>query len=112
MAAAQGGDDDDRCAAGLRVVCGCVHAPFSLECGLAQWIFFNNVGFTHSDPEVDAALPADVDPVTSRRRNAPATRPVWASEEEREASAEELARLLRRLNDLGVIKCNVPGVTD
>ncbi len=59
-----------------------------------------------------------MDPVTLRlRRQAAAEgaaghQPQFASEAERELSAEELAHLIQRLNAKGVIKCSLPGLDD
>ena len=64
-----------------------------------------------SDSDLDAPLPRNVDAVTGRVKES-RPEPHFASEEEREASAAELVHLLRRLNDNGIIRCDIPGVTD
>ena len=80
--------------------------------------------------EEERRLFAQADPITARRSEA--VPPAELTDEEKEArywptndkeqselfhllnhcSAAELVQLIRRLNALGVFKCNVPGVTD
>eukprot|EP00730_Choanoeca_flexa_P009127 TRINITY_DN12591_c0_g1_i16.p1 TRINITY_DN12591_c0_g1~~TRINITY_DN12591_c0_g1_i16.p1 ORF type:complete len:522 (+),score=107.56 TRINITY_DN12591_c0_g1_i16:271-1836(+) len=61
----------------------------------------------------EQALFDRADPVTARHGAPAAVEPEREmTEEEKEQSAAELVGLIRRLNSLGVFKCNLPGITD